>query len=322
MAPTKTLEQLVEGATAQDESTDHRDLYRGVLLGTAAGNALGLPVEGHSHRSIERHHHGGIHEVEPAELERDWDDDLAQTAILAEALLAGFDQADFARRLVQWSGDSGRGIGNLTADVTAELAKGTPVQDAARLVWERSAMFAAGNGAIMRTSPVALRHRRSGSELVDIARAQAAVTHYSPLCQWSSAVLCTAVAMLLAGRSPDPQMLADAVTEAGAPGEVAVAMLFVQQRELGELGLDDPMDMGYTLKALQVGLWACEQDDDFESVLAEVVRWGGDTDSNGAIAGAVMGARLGAEAIPERWLRNIPDGKRLIELADALHERS
>jgi ADP-ribosylglycohydrolase len=318
----RKLEDIVDAAAAADKGDDKRDVYRGTLLGAAAGNALGLPVEGEYHRSIERHYPGGITEVDAEELNRPWDDDLAQTAALAASIVDGFDQQGFADRLLTWSKDNGRGIGNLTADVMAELGAGTPASDAARVVWEQSAMYAAGNGAIMRCSPVALRYRRSGAQVVTVARAQAAVTHYSPLCQWSSALLCTALAVSLSGGWPDPQVLADAALAAGAPEEVGTEALFVQGLAIGDLGLDDPMDMGFTLKAMQVGLWAFEQDRNFADVLVEVVRQGGDTDTNAAIAGAVMGARLGRSAIPESWLANIPNTERLVELADVLLERS
>ena len=56
----------------------------------------------------------------------------------------------------------------------------------------------------------------------------------------------------------------------------------------------------------------------FESALIELVRSGGDTDTNGAVAGAVLGARYGSSAIPRRWLDCIPQGERLEQLADAL----
>jgi ADP-ribosyl-[dinitrogen reductase] hydrolase len=51
-----------------------------------------------------------------------------------------------------------------------------------------------------------------------------------------------------------------------------------------------------------------------------VVNEGGDTDTNGALAGAVMGARYGASSIPPRWLANVADTKGLMELADRLFE--
>jgi len=58
----------------------------------------------------------------------------------------------------------------------------------------------------------------------------------------------------------------------------------------------------------------------FERTVVEMVNAGGDTDTNGALAGAVMGARHGASNIPKRWLDNISDVQRLTELADRLFE--
>ena len=59
--------------------------------------------------------------------------------------------------------------------------------------------------------------------------------------------------------------------------------------------------MGYTLKAMQVALWCARRAADFEEALVAVVNAGGDTDTNGAVAGAVLGARFGLDAIPRRW---------------------
>ena len=66
------------------------------------------------------------------------------------------------------------------------------------------------------------------------------------------------------------------------------------------IGLDG-WDMGYTLKAMQVALWCAHRAADSEEALIALVHAGGDTDTNGAVAGAVLGARFGLEAIPKRW---------------------
>ena len=80
--------------------------------------------------------------------------------------------------------------------------------------------------------------------------------------------------------------------------------------------------MGYTLKAMQVALWCANHASDFEEAMVAVVSAGGDTDTNGAIAGAVLGARFGLEAIPDRWRERpaeIRQGREPLEtLADRL----
>ncbi len=75
---------------------------------------------------------------------------------------------------------------------------------------------------------------------------------------------------------------------------------------------------GHTLLALQAGLWAAATPLGFEEALIAVVSAGGDTDTNAAVAGAVLGARYGASAIPQRWLDCIPESTRIEMLVDGL----
>jgi ADP-ribosylglycohydrolase len=42
-----------------------------------------------------------------------------------------------------------------------------------------------------------------------------------------------------------------------------------------------------------------------EDALVDVVRLGGDTDTNAAIAGGLLGLRDGAAAIPARWVERL-----------------
>ncbi|CAN5676345.1 ADP-ribosylglycohydrolase family protein [soil metagenome] len=329
---TAALEALVDeaAATSVDDAV-LKDRYRGVLLGVAVGNALGIPAEGESQHAIRRHWPQRLTEIDHEELDRPWDDDLAQTVLLAEALLRTEDlNLDFlAQELVRWKQENGRGMGLLTRDVIAELESGEPALEAARIVWDRSGWSTAGNGAVMRCAPVALRWRRSGTHLVRSARTSAAVTHHDARCEWSTVAADVALASLLSGASPDLARLASALeqlaggdTETVAIEQVAEAVRSVEGSSLDGLELDDPMDMGYTLKAMSVALWCSFQAADLEAVVVDVVNGGGDTDTNGAVAGAVMGARVGAEGIPQRWLGNIPRADELTAIADRLFEAS
>ena len=328
---TTALENII-GSIPVDESSDRlRDRYRGVMLGLAAGNALGVPVEGESAHAIRRRFSGGLTEVGPEERDLPWDDDLAQAALLAETLAESdeLDSEAFAARLVEWAHQNGRGMGSLTRAVIDELEKGSQSQEAARLAWERYPMSNAGNGAVMRCAPVALRHLRSGSDLVRIARASALVTHYDARCEWSTVVTAVATATCL---GEEPTAVSDIAAATGAVGgkgwladsieQVTEAARSVAGSSLGDLDLDDPVDLGFTLKAMQVALWCTEQPEGFEETVVAVVNEGGDTDTNGAVAGAIMGARHGASSIPQRWLDNIADTGKLTKLADQLFDKA
>ena len=82
------------------------------------------------------------------------------------------------------------------------------------------------------------------------------------------------------------------------------------------------MLIGHTLLAVQCGLWAAVTPLDLEAALRQVVEAGGDTDTNAAVAGAVLGARYGTAAIPGRWLECVPGRDRIEGLADALIAQS
>ena len=161
--------------------------------------------------------------------------------------------------------------------------------------------------------------------MVRNARASALATHYDARCEWSTVAFSIALATTLSGRMVPVEELASALEEAAGTdwaaegvGHVVEAVRQVPKRGLQELRLDDPMDMGYTLKAMQVGLWCLLQPGELEPTLIAVVSSGGDADTNGAVAGAALGARAGAQALPRRWLRRIGGAEHLVHLTDRL----
>ena len=298
------------------------DWARGVMLGLAVGNLLGLPVEGCSRDIINGRFPGGVREINPEERRWPMDDDLAQGVDLGESLLEDGGSGpnpdwveEFTRRLVRWRHDNGRGIGNTTSAVIGLLERGTPPPEAGRLVYEANNRIAP-NGGVMRCAPVALLWHAKPDRLIEDSAASCMVTHYSPLCQWSCMIVNAAITLLRVGIKPEPVEIARALRADGAPMEVVEWVC--------EVGGDieslrwDHRHIGHTLLCMQFGLWAAQTPLGFEEALVKVVNAGGDTDTNGAVAGAVLGARYGASAIPRRWLECIPERERLEDLADRL----
>lgn len=300
-----------------------RERYRGALLGLAVGNTLGLPVEGWPRDEIRRRYPRGIREINPLEVTLPWDDDLAQAVIIAEAILEhdtlGSD--DLAARLIAWYESNGRGMGSQTRAVLNALRHGMLPSEAARLVWERAGGDAAGNGAVMRCAPIAMRWRLDPVKLRVESERSAAITHHDPRCGWSAFAVNLAIAGALNGGSASIDQIAAALEGADVSPLTLQAIRYVPGRELEDLGLEGSA-RGYTLKAMQVGLWCLERGTDFEETLIAVVGAGGDTDTNAAVAGAVLGAMHGAGAIPARWTRGVARAERLITIADQLLERS
>jgi hypothetical protein len=83
---------------------------------------------------------------------------------------------------------------------------------------------------------------------------------------------------------------------------------------------------GFAYHSVPVALYAwLRHPDDFRSALISVLDCGGDTDTVGAILGALMGARLGRRTIPPEWLDRICDRPRstglLVQVAERLSQQ-
>ena len=322
---------LAEATVGGVDAEQITDRARGVMLGVVVGNLLGLPIEGRSRRRIEEEYPKGVTEIIPAEMTRPMDDDPAQSVELAEALLQDGDLSKrFADRLITWSIVNGRGMGSTTRQSINQLKDGVPPPVAAYAVY-RAKGENAPNGGIMRCTPVAVSRRRDPERLIQDTADTCAVSHYAPESQWSCVIVNAAVAILLSGGILDLSKLLTAARADGCPdlaavtGATGVPTRFLENAARGRPSPRDTSWMrgnrgpnGHTVLTMQAGLWAATTPLDFEEALVALVSSGGDSDTNGALAGAVLGARYGASAIPLRWSSYVSQKERLVDLADRL----
>ena len=334
--PTKDETPGSQG-TSQMRPSDATERARGLMDGIAAGNLLGIVQEGWSRRKIAQAFPDGVREIAAATGYPD-DDDLAQAIIIAEAAEKGpLEPDDLGRRFWEWAETNGLGMGGLTGhvlelyggDVPQFLAArgkhgrfrepaGMPITEASQIAWGGSR---AGNGAAMRCAPIAIRWRDDPVALVRNSIVSAVPTHWDKRCGWSCALLNLAAAAALRGESITADELLDAGVagvraslsdlerygyDASMPESVREAVLEASDAEIAEVRLDGD-SMGYTLLALVAGLIAFWRATSFEHTLSSVVEAGGDTDTNGAVVGAMLGARFGLGAIPRRWRDRIAE---------------
>ena len=316
-------------STVQGRSLSDR--AQGVMVGVAVGNLLGLPIEGRSWTQIQERFPNGVTEISGGEMLKPLDDDPAQSVELAEALLEGGDPVErFAARLVAWSVLNGRGMGRTTRQAINQLKDKVPPPVAAYAVY-RAKGDIAPNGGIMRCAPVAIARLLQPELLIRDTADTCAVSHYAPISQWSCVIVNAAIAVLLSGAEPDLRKLLELARADGCPDLVAAARqagvpTTVMEDLIGGRPLRGHAEWirgvrgskGHTLMTMQAGLWAAGTPLDFEKALIAIVNAGGDTDTNGALAGAVLGARYGASGIPERWARHVAQRERLSNLADRL----
>jgi ADP-ribosyl-[dinitrogen reductase] hydrolase len=299
---------------------------QGCLLGLACGDALGRPVEFKSADEIQAEH-GEVTEMlaygthgQPAGTITD---DTEMALRIADSLVErrGFDPADIGERFVEWLESDPFDIGLMTRDALLHLRQGTPWNEAGAEVWEqRPEGSNAGNGSVMRCAPHALAFRNFNAELTHVSRLSSAITHADPRCQWGCVFLNRTLANLIHDvDSPLESALQQAYR---APDELRTALQRVQEIQTAESERTEfeceLSTTGYVVDSLQAGLYYGLTAESVEHAVTRSVNEGGDTDTVGAIAGAVAGARFGVNSIPERWRAEIEDADRITHLAQRL----
>jgi ADP-ribosyl-[dinitrogen reductase] hydrolase len=295
---------------------DLRDRAVGSILGLAIGDALGAPFEFQRAAQIPR--------PVPA-FERPWmglppgtwTDDTAMARNLWTSLIehAGdLDTSDVLARHLAWLATGPPDVGTLTRKVLTAWADGAsdPARD---YVEQRGPEVSAGNGSVMYCAPLGVAYARRPDALLHAAPALSAITHWDERCRTACLAVTLAAAALVRGERSDDAVAAAVQTVADLEGGEELEYL------VGEAGRARPLDgpdMGFTLFTAGIALQVTGEGRGFEDGLRLVVGLGGDTDTNAAVAGALLGAAHGSRGLPAAWLEALAEGDAIVAEAEQL----
>ncbi|XP_034039930.1 ADP-ribosylarginine hydrolase Tri1-like [Thalassophryne amazonica] len=312
------------------------DRVKGCIYGNCIGDAIGLLTEFmikdeakkyyKKHKKLEYVHKvGDFHRCRWET--GDWTDDSDQMILIllsSTSKCGEIDPKDFAQRLDRWRcrgypelGDcGGMGIGSTTLAVLRHADFLTNPHKAATQVWEQTGRYIAPNGGIMRTSFLGIHHYDNLANVIWNTYSIAKTTHADPRCIASCIAVTTAIAMMLQQRMRHMKKDGSYCVETIMEDAFCIASQFVddtQKQELHDhmftpnlrsLALSEPGKIGYTFKPLGAGFWAFRQKK-FRDALTATTMEAGDADSNGAVAGALLGCKLGFQQLPKSWVSNL-----------------
>ena len=306
------------------------DRIAGCLLGTALGDAVGLPYEGLSPGRAARL-------LGPPTSHRFFlgrgmvSDDTEHTRMVMQAWIASAGrpdvfEADYARRLRHWLLGLPAGVGFATARAILRLWIGFPPS--------RSGVFSAGNGPAMRAAPLGVLAGDMDA-LRSLVTVSTRLTHTDPRAlQGALAIALAARCARDAGTLSAPDYLArlDSLNN-GEDGELARGI----RRAAASAGRGEATERfahaegytrgvsGYVCHTVPVALHAClAHPHDFRAAVTAVIACGGDADTTAAIVGGIVGAAVGRKGLPEDWLDSLmewPASVRWMErLAQQAHD--
>ncbi len=266
---------------------------QGCLLGQCVGDALGQMVEFRSPDSILGQYPQGVREMKDGgafnTLAGQPTDDTELALMLARSLVKEkrFDAAKVLKAYRFWYASDPFDCGNTIASGLS----GSPNE------------ASQANGSLMRISPLGVYGSRF--ELDDVARwamEDSRLTHPNEVCQKAVAIYATTIAEAVRTGLGNTALYENAL--ARAQGELYFEPSVYERLRRAWDGLPDAYygrKVGWVLVALQNAFYHLANTTDPEQAIIETVGDGGDTDTNGAICGALLGAVYGVESIPARW---------------------
>ena len=296
-----------------EDRADVLDRAKGALVGLALGDALGTTLEFERRDALPPVTDivgGGPFGLAPGE----WTDDTSMALCLADSLLAaaGLDPGDLIERFRRWyehGYNSVTGgcfdIGVTTAGALQSfLATADPLSGSTD---PRSA----GNGSLMRLSPVAIRWWHNPAEAVAAARLQSRTTHAAA----QAVEACALYAELLVeaiGGAPKETVL----RSRDWPGDAEIAEVAAGSWRAKER--DAISSSGYVLHTLEAALWCVSRSGSIEEALILAANLAGDADTVAAVTGQLAGALWGISGAPAAWLAKLAWRDRIESLAAEL----
>ncbi len=293
----------------------------GCIIGTAIGDALGLPYEGLSpirarrlFKSRDRYHflfnHGMV------------SDDTEHTCMVAQALIASGGQVDrfsrdLARRLRYWLLGFPAGIGLATLRAIFKLWLGFPPQ--------KSGVFSAGNGPAMRAAIIGVCYGDDDIRLKALVKAATRITHTDPRAYWGAlAIALAAHHNVTAGPVMDAKHYyrrLEKLLDAQIAGDFLdlikqVVESVVRGKSTREFVVSQKLNKGitgYTYHSVPavIHAWLLNPRD-YKNAVMEIIACGGDADTTAAMLGGIVGAAAGPAGIPDKWVDNLWEWPRTV----------
>lgn len=324
-----------------------RSHFRGCVIGQCLGDALGFPVEGRDEARCLRY--------VTDEMKSWFDGDIPSDAVWSGQYT---DDSQLARELmislIRSGGWSPRDYAMRIANIFHEnriIGRGLACDSAARKLihgvdWRESGTPApsAGNGTAMRAAPVGLYVYDQPGELIRIAHEQGWITHHDRRCSAGSIAIAGAIALTLQGKADHRESFLTELADWVSVYHSEFAELILRLNDWIELSpaaaVVDIKNAGkpegwidgwpgispFVVCSVLWSLYSFLRfRDSYYEAISTAISVGGDVDTTGAMTGAISGACLGIEALPEHLTRKLNDVgewgfEKLIELADKFYD--
>ncbi|MBQ3451451.1 MAG: ADP-ribosylglycohydrolase family protein [Selenomonadaceae bacterium] len=292
-------------------------ILKGMLLGLATGDALGVPVEFESRLTLRG---------EPVENMRafgswnqpagTWSDDTSLTIAAMESITrcGKIDFQDIMENFLRWyeRGDfTATGerfdIGTTTRSAIVRFSRKllSPIKCGA------TEETSNGNGSLMRILPATLylygTRGQIGDDELKIIHEFSALTHGHIISCMACGIYSLIATQILNGKNISEAVALgmDAAKKFYGTNDVFKNFSRLCNENFAALPENEISSSGYVVDTLEAALWCLLNTVDYKTLALKAVNLGGDTDTTAAVAGGLAGIFYGAESIPAEWLSTL-----------------
>lgn len=300
------------------------------LMGFVVGDAMGLPLEFKSREEllgqpVTKMLGYGTHDVP----EGTWSDDTSLLIATVDSINAkcAVDLDDIALKFVSWLKH---------ADYTPfkeVFSVGKTCKEAINRYDEKredpvscgiNDINANGNGSLMRILPIAYyanEKKLKDLEILDLVRDVSSITHAHEISVMGCYIYTRFVLFLLNGKDKySAYSMVKCVDYSMFSDETRMVYDRLLKDDISKFKLNDINSSGYVVDSLEACIWVLLQSESYKEAIIGAINLGGDTDTIGALTGALAGIIFGYDAIPEAWLEKIARREYLMDIFEEFSE--
>lgn len=310
---------------------NRRNFSKNILIGSAVGDALGVPVEFKSRQELQINPVTdmigyGTYNMPPGT----FSDDSSMMFCLAESLCNGYDVNDIGEKFQMWMHEGYWTADGEVFDVGIATRKAinrlrvvkNPIEAGSKDESDN------GNGALMRILPLAVFTKDlSIDERCEIVKEVSSITHAH-----NRSVLACIYYIEFALNVLDAENLEEAYLNTNF-----WLKLFLEENELYknefpyferilsgqliDLTQNEIQSTGYVIHSLEASIWCLLHTNSYKDCVLKAVNLGHDTDTISCIAGGIAGIFYGTDTIPTHWIEQLARVNDILKLAEQLEKK-
>ncbi|MBY0067211.1 MULTISPECIES: ADP-ribosylglycohydrolase family protein [Empedobacter] len=310
---------------------NRKNFSKNILIGSAVGDALGVPVEFKSRQYLQQNPVTdmmgyGTYNMPPGT----FSDDSSMMFCLAESLCNGYNVNDIAEKFQMWMHEGYWTADGEVFDVGISTRKAINRLRVVKNPIEAGSTAESdnGNGSLMRILPLAIFTKDlSIDERCEIVKEVSSITHAH-----NRSVLACIYYIEFALNVLDAENLEEAYLNTNF-----WLKLFLEENEiykneftyferilsgkLIDLKEDEIKSTGYVMDSLEASIWCLLHTSSYKDCVLKAVNLGHDTDTIACIAGGIAGIYYDAETIPTNWIEQLARVDDILHLAEQLEEK-